>query len=236
MNDEADLTIDAEYTEVVALDDGPTLRLRLLCPDDRDALLRGFEQLSEESRYRRFLTPKSQLSKSELEYLTEIDQYNHVALGAELADEDRDGEGVGVARCVRLGDAPTTAEAAVTVLDEFQGYGIGTLLLRRLVAAARERGIDTFRATLFVENVPMRKILEEMGSVRVVERDGPVVTVDVSLEEEEPAPAPPDLPEVETPEDTPMRRIMSMTARGTASLVDKFIPDREDDGGDDPHS
>jgi GNAT superfamily N-acetyltransferase len=202
----------------------------MVCAEDREKLRRGFERLSNESRYTRFLTPKSQLSESELEYLTELDGYHHFAIGAELAGAERDGEGMGVARCVRLLDEPHTGEAAVTVVDEFQGEGLGSILLRRLVAAARERDIDNFRATLFVENIPMRRLLEDVGPVEVIERNGPVVTLDISLEDEEhvPVPTSPEAPE-EPPEDTPMRRILSATARGAASLVDKFRWNRDEE-------
>lgn len=224
-----ELTFDEEYEDVVELSDGTEVRLRLVCADDREKLREGFEQLSSESRYTRFLTPKSTLSDAELEYLTELDGYNHFAIGAELLDANRDGEGIAIARGVRLHDDEHTAEAAVTVVDEFQGCGLGSLLLDRLVTAAREREIDTFRATLFVENVPMRRLLEDIGSVRVVERNGPVVTLDVSLADEEPAP--PRAAEADEPshEATPMRRIMSATARGAASLVDKFRWDADEE-------
>ena len=111
----------------------------------------------------------------------------------------------------------------MTVLDAYQGRGLGSCLLRRLVAAAREREVKTFRATLYVDNVPMRRLLEDVGPVTVIERNGPVITLDVSLEEEEhvSVPPPPEKEE-EPPEDTPMRRILSATARGAASLVEKF--------------
>lgn len=220
-----DFTFDDGYDESVELTDGTEVHLRLLRPEDRDELRRGFQRLSTESRYRRFLSPKSRLSETELEYLTDIDQENHVALVALLTDGDRDGDGIAVARCIRLRDEPRTAEAAVTVVDEFHGRGLGGLLLQRLVEAALERGIETFRASLFAENVPMRRLLEEIGPVEVIENTGPVVTVVVSLRADETrlAPATPERDEPPKPSrDSPVRRILSATARGTASLVDKF--------------
>ena len=69
---------------------------------DKELLARGFEQLSAESRYRRFLSPLKQLSSSELAYLTEIDHKDHDALIALSADNGL----VGVARYVRLADQP----------------------------------------------------------------------------------------------------------------------------------
>ncbi len=43
----------------------------------------GLRHLSKESVQRRFLTPKSSFSRSELRYLTEVDGRDHVALVAE---------------------------------------------------------------------------------------------------------------------------------------------------------
>lgn len=230
----SDFQYDWEYRETVALDDGTDVELRLLRPDDRELLRRGFHQLSSESKYRRFLGPKSRLSDRELEYLVEIDQVDHVAIGARVPTDEReeDGErGAGLARCVRLKREPRAAEAAVTVVDDFQGQGLGRILLNRLVCAARERGIETFRATLFSENRPMQALLREIGDARVIERDGPVVTLGISLPEGVPAAE----PRGATDEPSPLERILSLTGRGAATLVDKFTTDDEDslpDGND----
>ncbi len=219
---------DEEYEEILELDSGRRVRLAPLGPEDRETLERGFERLSTESRYRRFLAPKSKLTEAELGYLTEVDQHDHLAIGATIVGGETDGAGVGVARCIRLEQAPTIAEAAVTVVDEFQGMGLGSQLLERLVVAARERGIETFRATLLAENKPMRVLLEKIGEVEVVERSGSVVTVDVSLPGTEPPEAePPNVP-AEVAE-SPLGRILSLTARGLATLADKLrnLPDEK---------
>ena len=75
----------------------------------------------------RFLTGnKNELSPAELRYFTEIDHHDHEALGA----VDRaNGRGVGVARYVRSLEDSQTAELAVTVVDEWQGRGLGTELV-----------------------------------------------------------------------------------------------------------
>src|SRR5207244_92171 len=112
---------------------------------------RGFAGLSAESRYRRFFSAKDRLSEAELRYLTEVDGVDHFALGAL-----HDGEGAGVARFVRLRDRPDTAEAAIVVVDERQGCGLGRLLLTRLTEAARERGITRFRSDVLARNQAAR--------------------------------------------------------------------------------
>ena len=70
--------------------------------------MRAFERLGAESRQRRFLSPKQQLTGRDLAYLTEVDHVRHVALGA---IEERDGQAVGVARFVRAYDHPAKADA-----------------------------------------------------------------------------------------------------------------------------
>lgn len=132
----------------VEIRDGNKLLLRPIEPGDKRALADGFERLSAESRYRRFFAPMSRLSGTDLRYLTEVDHYDHEAILA----TDADGEAaVGVARYVR-GDDPTRAEVAVTVLDDWQGRGVATALLERLVAHAREAGIERFSALILADN------------------------------------------------------------------------------------
>lgn len=53
-------------------------------------------------------------------------------------------DGVGVARFLRIGEE--VAEPAVAVADDWQGCGVGTLLLDLLAARAWEEGIRVFAA------------------------------------------------------------------------------------------
>ena len=98
--------------------------MRRIEPDDRDAVQGAFARLSEQSRYQRFMSAINELSESQLRYLTEVDHHDHEAL---IAFDREGGLGVGVGRYVRLDDG-TSAEAAVTVVDEWQGRGLGTAL------------------------------------------------------------------------------------------------------------
>lgn len=173
---------DAAYQEDVTLGDGARIRLRLLRPGDRDRLREGFERLSPESRYLRFMGSKAELSERELTALTELDGLEHFALGAARLGADGEvGEGVGVARFIRHPDDPETAEAAVTVLDALQGRGLGTVLLRRLAAAARERGVRRFAGEILAANEAMWQLLTDHVSATVLERSGETVQVVVDL-------------------------------------------------------
>ena len=193
MTDPAALRFCPDYEEEVALDDGSRVTLRLVRPGDKPLLLDGFAHLSPESRYRRFLGPKNNLSAAELRYLTECDGVDHFALGAVRRD-DAGEHGLGVGRIIRLRDRPDTAEAAVTVVDEAQGRGLGRLLGERLVAAAQERGIHRFRVLLLAGNERARSLLDEVAPSDLlkppVESEGGSLTFEVEL----PPPPPPRQP------------------------------------------
>jgi GNAT superfamily N-acetyltransferase len=162
----------------IALRDGSRIRIRRLRDSDSELLLRGFRRLSPESRYRRFLTPTPKLSERTVRHLVEIDHRDHEALIA--VDEECD-EGAGVARYVRNEARPTAAEVAVTVVDDWQGRGLGTLLLEAITMRAREEGVDTFTALMLVENREMMDLLRRLGAVRVVDRAAGTVEVEVHL-------------------------------------------------------
>lgn len=163
------------------LRDGSWVSIRPIRPDDAAALERGFERLSADSRYKRFLTPVERLTEGQLRYLTEVDHHTHEALIA--FDLAHPGEAVGVGRFVRdAGD--DRAEAAVTVADDWQGRGLGTALTRMLAGRAAAEGIRCFTALLLAENVEMAALLEDVGDVEVTDREVGTVQVDVPLSSE----------------------------------------------------
>ncbi|HEY2769864.1 MAG TPA: GNAT family N-acetyltransferase [Solirubrobacteraceae bacterium] len=158
----------------------PPVEIRPIEPDDKQALREGFERLSERSRYRRFLAPHGTLSAEELRYFTEVDHHDHEAL---VAIDPESGEGVGVARYVRLREDPALAEMAVAVLDDWQGQGVGSRLVLELAKRARSEGIRGFTALLLAENNEMLGLMRELGDVHVLESGLGTVNVTVALPE-----------------------------------------------------
>jgi RimJ/RimL family protein N-acetyltransferase len=142
---------------VFELDGGARVLIRAIEPGDKDRLVNGLRQLSEESIRKRFLAAKPRFSRSELRYLTEVDGINHIALVAVL--EDDPDQLVAVARCVRLPDRPGTAEMAIVVGDPWQGQGLGRELARRLADAALAVGIRRFAATMLGDNQAARRLM-----------------------------------------------------------------------------
>ena len=189
-------------TAILTTHDGTRIRIRPIVPEDRELLRQGYEELSEESRYRRFMGLKK-LTDADLDYLTQIDYHDHFAWVAFAHDETPE-HGIGVARYVRSKENPEEAEAAVTVLDDYQNHGIGTLLLEALAAAALENGIKRFIGYLLVENRPMQDVLRYLGARLSVDSPG-VERMEMDLPER--------LAELKL---TPIYRVLRAVARGEA--------------------
>jgi GNAT superfamily N-acetyltransferase len=164
--------------ELVDLADGSEVLVRPVRPDDKPLFVAAWERFGTESRHRRFLAGKEQLSPRELAQLTEVDHVDHEAIGAV---HPRTGAGLGVARYLRNRERPETAEAAVAVIDDWQGRGLGGVLLRRLSARARTNGIETFTASLLTDNRSMLRAFERLGRVELRGVDGATMEIDVEL-------------------------------------------------------
>ena len=149
----------------------PLLKIRPVNPGDRARVAEMYSRMSRASRYQRFLHPKPSIGDEELEFFTDIDHASHEALAA---IDPRDGSFVGVARYARLSAGDGTADLAFEVVDEWQGRGIGTMLLRELLARAAANGMTDFIALTLHDNAPARALLKRAG-FRVVEASHGVV-------------------------------------------------------------
>lgn len=138
------------------LRDGSHVQIRRITPADAPIIADAFEELSEESRRLRFLSPKASLTESELRYLTEVDGHGHEALGA---TDPETGKGVAVGRFVRDPLDPSRAEVAITVADDWQRRGLGRILLEGLADRAREEGVERFTALVSDDNQGMHKLI-----------------------------------------------------------------------------
>jgi len=155
----------------VVLRDGSKVVIRQVHRSDAPLLADGFARLSPESRRLRFLRRKDELSAAELRYFTDVDHHDHEALGAL---DHAAGRGVGVARYVRDADDPHAAEIALTVVDDWQGRGLGTELLAQLSGRARAAGIRRFTALVSADNAAMIALLRRLCADPVHREHGTV--------------------------------------------------------------
>ncbi len=119
----------------------------------------------------------TELSESQLDYLTQVDHRDHEAL---VAVVESSGEGIGVARFVRID--PWAAEPAVVVADEWHRRGVAGHLLDALAQRARDEGIRRFIASVLAENTAAIAALQRLGETDH-ERLGSEVEVTVDLTE-----------------------------------------------------
>jgi GNAT superfamily N-acetyltransferase len=158
--------------ERLPLRDGSTVVIRPLEPADASLVERGFERLSAVNRYRQFIFDRPDLNE-----VTSVDD-DHWALGAV---DPTTGAGVGLARYVRDPRDSTRAVVAVIVVDDWQGRGLATRLLRHLVTRARASGIQRLEAHMIIGDVSSQRMFESVGTVETVERAAGVVDVTVRL-------------------------------------------------------
>jgi acetyltransferase len=163
-----------ELEDEIALNDGRTLLLRPIRPEDEPMLKANFHRLSPEAVRLRFFAPIKELTHETAAGLTQIDYDREMALV--LADHDAPGAAdlYAVARFSTDPDQEK-AEFALTVRDDVTGRGLGTLLMRRLIDYARTRGIGEIFGQILRENSRMLAICRSLGFEEAADPDDPAV-------------------------------------------------------------
>jgi GNAT superfamily N-acetyltransferase len=161
------------------LDDGTPTLIRPLRPEDKNDILNGFEKISPHSRYLRYSSAGSKLTSDDLETLTCTDEKRCLALGA--ADLSKQGmHGMGVARYILSDDDPDSAEIAMVILDEYQGRGLGSLMLDLLITIARKNGFQSLCGYVLPENRSMLRMLRRVSAI-IKHEPGGVIRIDIPL-------------------------------------------------------
>jgi GNAT superfamily N-acetyltransferase len=160
--------------------DSPVL-IRPIRADDGERLSASHARLSPESRYRRFLAAKPELTVSDVRYLVDVDGVDHIALVATQSAPEGE-QIVGVARCIRIPGQPHTGEFAIVVADDLHRHGVGRLLLARLAELAVAQGITRFRATMLSENLAIQRLLAAFAVGPVIRRhQGETTEMEIAL-------------------------------------------------------
>jgi len=165
--------------------DGAEFTVRPIRPEDEPLVVRFHETLSDRSVYQRYLHMLNLSQRVAHERLTRIcfiDYDREMALVAETKDAAT-GEPriVGVARLKRTHGA-NEAEFALILSDAYQGRGLGTELLRRLIDVAREEKLGRLTGDILTDNFVMQRICEKLGFDLKRSADDPVVKVELPLE------------------------------------------------------
>jgi acetyltransferase len=142
--------------EHVTLADGRSVFIRPIVPSDAAELAFELEHADPETLYNRFFRSSIRVDQRMLTYLTVLDYDRRFALAA-FAES-----GVAIAR-YEGSPGSDEAEMAVAVKPQWRRVGLGTLLLSRLQAAARERGITVLRADFLAENEAARALIARAG-------------------------------------------------------------------------
>jgi RimJ/RimL family protein N-acetyltransferase len=171
----------ARYSAVELLRDGRTVEIRAIRPDDRIELAAAIDRSSVQSVYQRFFAVRRFLSDHELEFFSNVDFVNHIALVAVM---EEDGRSTIAGGCRYVVVHPGTAEMAFFVVDRYQGQGIGAALMGHLTAIARKAGLTELVADVLSANTAMLRLIEKSG-LRVISRQqSGVVHVALTLREE----------------------------------------------------
>ncbi|BEV72106.1 MULTISPECIES: bifunctional acetate--CoA ligase family protein/GNAT family N-acetyltransferase [unclassified Paludibacterium] len=144
------------------LADGTPVTIRPVRPEDAEMQQAFVRNLSEESRYNRYMSSIKQLSQTMLVRFTQLDYDREMALALVRDDGQGAEEQLAVARFITDPDNEG-CEFALEVADHWQGHGIGALLMNALFDAAREQGLKVMRGEVLASNKGMLKLMRKLG-------------------------------------------------------------------------
>jgi acetyltransferase len=172
----------AHLIDVVYAPNGRRVTIRPTLPQDTELQRAFFRSLSAESRHRRFMTRMNELPETLAERFTNIDYSVHVALLAEVFDENGHETMIGEARYVVEERDPTTCEFAIAVADAWQASGIARALLERLERQAAASGIRRMVADTLIANRAMQRLAARAGfTIRTSREDAALARLEKTL-------------------------------------------------------
>lgn len=164
------------------LKDGLVCLIRPTRLGDKPKIARAFGELGPEARYSRFLGYKREVTPAELKRLTEIDFSRDCAFLATVGKgEDEIVIGGASFFALDAGAPPACAEVAFTIEEDFQGKGLATELMRRLIESARAIGLRSFEAEVLATNSGMLSVFRRSGLTIERSQDEGVVHVAMEL-------------------------------------------------------
>jgi len=148
---------------------GQTVRFRAIRPSDVDEMRRLFYRFSDKAVYYRYFSPIKTMPYSAMQEYVNID-YSKAMSIVGLVGEPGAGKIIAEARYI-LPKSGGFADIAMVVDEQYQGFGVGTYLLKMLMEIAQERGIKGFTADVLTDNKAMWKVLEKLSCPFQVKRE-----------------------------------------------------------------
>ncbi len=174
----------AQYIQPWKTRKGLPLLIRPIRPEDEPLMVKFHGTLSDRSVYLRYLHPlqlTQRVAHERLSRLCFIDYDREMALVAEHENPDaKEREILGIGRLSRI-HGTLEAEYAILISDQFQGHGLGTELLQRLIQVGRDEGLRRIIAYISPENYPMQNISKRLGFRMLHDKDEGLVKVELDL-------------------------------------------------------
>ncbi len=139
-----------------------TVGFRAIKPSDEEEMRKLFYRFSDSTVYYRFFSHVETMPHKQMQQYVNIDYQKTLSIVATVTESGRE-RIIGEGRYVRLNDRPSWADLAFVVEEGYQGKGIASQLLKMLIQAALEQGIECFTADVLYDNKPMLKVFEKIS-------------------------------------------------------------------------
>lgn len=151
------------------LADGMDITIRPIRPEDAQLVKQFVHDLSDETKYFRFMNSVQELTEDMLCRFTQLDYSRELALIAVTENHDKEVQ-LGVARYAINPDGKT-CEFALVVADNITGKGLGQKLMVSLMEAARTKGLEVIEGEVLSHNHNMLKLMSRLGFTAVHSAD-----------------------------------------------------------------
>ncbi len=150
---------------------GVEITIRPITPEDDEIEVEFVNNLSEHSKYMRFMSTLKELSPEMVFYFTNINYSEDMAFIATILDGGKERQ-IAVARYHKLKDS-SICEFAVVIGDNWRGTGLGRILMEMLIADARDKGLEKMAGQVLAINSDMIKFVERLGFKIEPDPEGP---------------------------------------------------------------
>ncbi|MEX2557760.1 MAG: GNAT family N-acetyltransferase [Actinomycetota bacterium] len=150
-------TFPSDREADVVLRDGSTAHVRPIRPEDEPGMLAFLKGLSQQAVIFRFFSGGVNL-ESMARWSVDVDHRDRFGLVVTIGPGSRV-----AAHASYIRTESDRAEIGLEVADDFQGHGLGTILIGHLAEAAAANGIAVFEAKVLAENHRMIDVFREIG-------------------------------------------------------------------------